>query len=427
MVAQIYEQLRDAIADGLLPSGYRLTPTRVLATELGISRATVADAYGRLVAEGYAHGRRGGGTVIDTAPTTPTALDSDVTAVRSTPEATRWRRYGSGVTTDVRYDMTPGRVDASLFPLPAWRRCVRASLVDRKGLAAYGDLAGSSQLRIELARWITQSRGIVASPDQIIATQGATQALDLLTRSLLRPGDIAAVEEPGYPPAATNLESHGITVAGVPVDRDGLIVDQIPTGAKLVYVTPSHQYPLGYVLARRRRLALLEWAAANDAVIVEDDYDSEFRHGQRPLEPLHRVDQTGRVIYIGTFSKVLSPTLRLGFMVVPRPLVPTLLTLRQATDFGPPHLTDAAMTTFIAEAHLHHHLRRARRVYTERHTRLRDELDRQAPKSVTVLPGHAGLHLTLLAPNAPTDNEIVSRAGERDVSVSTLRRTYRTT
>ncbi|MGA9596423.1 MAG: PLP-dependent aminotransferase family protein, partial [Acidimicrobiia bacterium] len=258
-------------------------------------------------------------------------------------------------------------------------------------------------------------------------TQGATQALDLLARTLLRPGDIAAVEEPGYPPAATNLESHGIVVAGVPVDRDGLVVDELPAGAKLVYVTPSHQYPLGHVLARKRRLALLEWAATNDAVIIEDDYDSEFRHGQRPLEPLHRIDQTGRVIYIGTFSKILSPTLRLGFMVAPRPLVPTLLAVRQATDFGPPHLIDAAMAIFIAEGHLHGHLRRARRVYTERHHRLRHELHRQAPKSVTVLPGHAGLHLTLRAPNAPTDNEIVSRTAERDLSVSTLRRTYRTT
>ena len=425
MAGQIYDQLRDAIAGGRLPPGARLTASRVLATELGISRATVADAYGRLVAEGYAHGRRGGGTLVAETPASASTAEGDVAALYPTPEAAALERYGTALTSDARYDLSAGRVDATLFPLKAWRRCVRDSLADRDALRTYGEPGGSAELRQVLARWITQSRGVVARPDQIVATQGATQAIDLLGRTLLRPGDVAAVEEPGYPPAATILESQGIDVVGVPVDRSGLVVDELPARAKLVYVTPSHQYPLGCVLTRGRRLALLNWAREHDAVIVEDDYDSEFRHGRRPLEPLHRLDQTGRVVYVGTFSKVLSPSLRMGFMVAPRSLVPTLLALRQAADFGPPKLMDAALTEFIAQGYLSRHLRKARRTYTERHALLREELQRQAPTSVKALPAHAGLHVTLLAPNAPDDTELAARAAEHGLLVSTLRRTYR--
>jgi GntR family transcriptional regulator/MocR family aminotransferase len=333
-------------------------------------------------------------------------------------------RYGTTFTTDARYDLAVGRVDAALFPLQAWRRCVRTALAERNALSFYGDPGGSPELRQALARWITQSRGITARPDQIVATQGATQAIDLLGRALLRPGDTAAVEEPGYPPAATILGSQGVDVTSVPVDKDGLVVDQLPKEAKLVYITPSHQYPLGCVLSRERRLALLDWARENDAAIIEDDYDSEFRHGRRPLEPLHRLDQSGRVVYVGTFSKVLSPSLRMGFMVAPRSLVPTLLALRQAADFGPPRLIDSAMTAFIAEGHLSRHLRRARRAYAERHTRLRSELRRQAPASVSILPAFAGLHLTLFTPSI-ADKEFATRAHEHGLSVSGLSRTYR--
>jgi GntR family transcriptional regulator/MocR family aminotransferase len=425
MARQIYEQLRDAVAGGRLAPGARLTPSRVLATELGISRTTVADAYGRLVAEGYASGRRGGGTVVAETPASLPIPEGAVAGVRPTPHAGAVKRYGTSFTTDARYDLSAGRIDPALFPLEAWRRCVRGSLIDRDGLSTYGDPGGSDRLRHVLAHWITQSRGVAARPEQIVVSQGATQAIDLLGRALLRPGDVAAVEEPGYPPAATILESQGIRVAGVRVDGSGLVVDELPARAKLIYVTPSHQYPLGCVLTRERRIALLHWAEENDAVIIEDDYDSEFRHGQRPLEPLHRLDQSGRVVYVGTFSKVLSPSLRMGFTVAPPSLVPTLLALRQAADFGPPKLIDAALTEFIAGGHLSRHLRRARRVYAERHEVLRREVLRQAPAEVTLLPAQAGLHVTLVAPNAPDDDELVARAQQCDLLLSTLRLTYR--
>jgi GntR family transcriptional regulator/MocR family aminotransferase len=399
----------------------------VLAGELGVSRATVADAYGRLVAEGYAQGQRGGGTIVAEFPAAPAGPPPGTAIVRPTPEAAAVRRYGTDVRTGARYDLTAGRVDPALFPLQAWRRCVRAAMSGAHGLSAYGDPGGSRALRQALAGWVTQSRGVAARPGQIVATQGATQAIDLLGRALLRPGDVVAVEEPGYPPAATILASQGARVVGVPVDRSGVVVERLPDRAKLVYVTPSHQYPLGCLLTRERRLALLDWAAQRDAVIVEDDYDSEFRYGRRPLEPLHRLDHTGRVVYVGTFSKVLSPSLRMGFVVAPDSLVPALLALRQAADFGPPGLIDAALAEFIADGHLSRHLRRARRVYTERQERLRAELQRQGGAGVRVLPAHAGVHLALLAPDAPADAEIAARAREHDLLLSTLRMTYRFT
>lgn len=426
LVSQIYDQVRDAIADGRLEPGFRLTPTRTLARELGVARSTVADAYGRLVAEGYAEGRRGGGTTVTAATVGSTAMvDDDAATLRATARAEAVDRYGTDLTARARYDLTAGRIDAALFPHEDWHRCVRAAMNDPRSVGTYGEPAGTTALREALARWITQSRGIAARPDQIIATQGATQAIDLLARALLVPGDIAVVEEPGYPPVATILQSQGIEVVGVPVDRDGLIVDALPDHARLVHVTPSHQYPLGGVLSRERRLRLLDWASRNDAVIIEDDYDSEFRYGRRPLEPLHRMDHRGRVVYVGTFSKILSPSLRMGFTVAPRPVVPALAALRQAVDFGPPALLDLALTTFIADGYLARHLRRARKAYGERHAALWHELDNRLPAGMTPLATSAGLHLAVLASDAPPDLEIVDRARERDLMVSTLRRTYR--
>jgi GntR family transcriptional regulator/MocR family aminotransferase len=239
LVSQIYDQVRDAITDGRLEPGFRLTPTRTLAEELGVARSTVADAYGRLVAEGYAEGRRGGGTTVAAVTADSTAIP-DEAAVRATARAEAVDRYGTDLTARASYDLTAGRIDPALFPHQDWRRCVRAAMNDPRSVGTYGEPAGTTALREALARWITQSRGIAAWPNQIIATQGATQAIDLLARALLVPGDIATVEEPGYPPVATILRSQGIEVVGVPVDRDGLIVDALPEHARLVHVTPSH-------------------------------------------------------------------------------------------------------------------------------------------------------------------------------------------
>ena len=421
---QLYEQLRDAISDGRLPPSARLQPTRSVAAELSVARSTVTDAYACLTAEGYVEGRRGGGSfVLDGAWLHPEA--STRRAVLSpTPVAPAVHPYGQDLTTPARYDLTAGRVDARLFPLTAWRRCTNRALValgDRYG--RYEDPADSADLREALARWATRSRGVAATADQVIVTHGAAHAVDLLSRVLLRPGDVAAVEEPGYPPIAELLRTHGVTVVGVPVDEHGLVVDALPAKARLVHVTPSHQYPLGVVLGRERRLALLRWAAGHGAAIVEDDYDSEFRYTSRPLEPLHRLDRDGRVAYVASFSKTLSPALRIGYTVAPTGLVPAMTAVRQCVDVGPSSIASAALAIFIEEGHLARHVRRARRIYTERHKAAWSALT-QLTQPSTALPTQAGLHLALLAPDAPPDDEIIARAARRRLLVSTLRRTY---
>jgi GntR family transcriptional regulator/MocR family aminotransferase len=422
MTVQLYDQIRNAITNGRLAPGDRLAPTRTVARELGVSRSTVTSAYSRLTAEGFVEGRSGGGTVVVPGPT-PGAPRSEVRlSLVPTERAARIRRYGEDPEAQATFDLSPGRTDPRLFPTAAWRRCTVRAL--SAAPAQYGDPAGSAALRLSVARWVTRSRGVTAGPDEVLVTSGAGHAIDVLARVLLRPGDVAAVEEPGYPPVTELLRSHGVTVVGVPVDDQGIVVDAIPSDARLVYVTPSHQYPLGTVMSRDRRLQLLAWAGRHESAIVEDDYDSEFRYTARPLEPLHRLDRDGRVIYVGTFSKTLSPAVRTGFAVVCAALMPTVRAVRQAVDWGPPAVASAAMAAFIDEGHLAAHLRRARKAYRARHDLLRRSLRRLDRSDLTLLPSQAGLHVTVLSPATPPDRELARRMSRLDLLVGSLGLTY---
>ena len=392
LAEQIYVQVRDAIVEGRLVAGDILTSSRTLAAQLGISRFTVTEAYGRLAAEGYVDGRRRGGTIVTnavaaTSPSRPrTALQPRALAASITP-------FDRNPTATARYDLRPGSVDPSLFPLQAWRRCAAAAT--KAVPPHYGDAAGADELRAALAHWIGRTRGVVTSPDEVVVTSGALHGMDLVLRVLVEPGDVVAMEEPGYPPAVELLRSHGLAVVGVPVDAHGLVVEAIPAAARLVYVSPSHQFPLGVVLSRQRRLELLRWAAQHDAAIVEDDYDSQFRYATRPLEPLQRLDPDGRVVYLGTMSKVLSPSLRVGFAIVPRSILPAVRAVRHAVDWCPPWPTQQTLTRLITDGHLDRHITRATRQYRAR----RDEIMRRlASLQVAVRPlaASAGLHVAVL-------------------------------
>ena len=223
------------------------------------------------------------------------------------------------------------------------------------------------ELREAIAHWISRSRGLDAPAEHIVVTSGAQQAIDLALRLLVRPGDIVAVEEPGYAPVMQLCRAVGADVRPVPVDAEGLVVDRLPKGTRLVYTTPAHQFPTGVVMSLPRRLALLDHAERHDVIVIEDDYDSEYRHVARPLEPLQRLDRHERVIYVDTFSKTMSPALRLGFAMLPRPLVQSFLELRELTDWQPAEPVQTAMVRFIVDGHLSRHLRRTRKVYSERH------------------------------------------------------------
>ena len=395
LTRQLYEQLRSAIVEGRLAPGDRLTATRSAATELGVARSTVAEAYGRLVAEGYVEGRRGGGSVVSAVPGAPPGEPRGA-ALHPTARAARITQYEPDPIPGDVLDLRPGVVDEELLRSSGWRRCVvRAAGI---GAGHYTEPAGTPQLRTALAHWVTRSRGLVASEAEVVVTSGAGHAVDLLARVLLEPASVVAVEEPGYPPVVELLRLHGHQVVGVPVDEQGIVVDAVPDAARLVYVTPSHQYPLGMVMSRARRLQLLAWASRTGAAIVEDDYDTEFRHGARPLEPLQRLDRDGRVIYVGTFSKCLAPSVRLGFLVAPRDLVPGLAAARQVTDWAPPLILQTALEEFINGGHLDRHLRRSRLAYRERSHRLRSVLGAVLPAGWRVLPADAGLHLAVVGP-----------------------------
>ncbi|GAA2208419.1 PLP-dependent aminotransferase family protein [Nonomuraea monospora] len=388
LAAQVYRQLLDAILDGRLREGERLPPTRELARRLDLSRNTVALAYDRLVADGFLVGRAGAGTFVSGAQVRGRAAPRGV--VRPRPvwdDLTPPSRMAPA-----RYDFRVGIPDARLFPMETWRRLVAREL--RTSAAGYGDPAGHEPLREAISRHIGLSRSVHAGAGDVLITNGAQQALDLIGRVLIEPGAVVAVEEPGYPPARLLFRSLGARVAGVPVDAEGIDVAAIPRAAKLVYVTPSHQFPLGTPMSLARRAALLAWAERRRAVVIEDDYDSEFRFGERPLEPLQSLDRAGRVIYVGSFSKTLLPMLRLGFLVAPASLAPALTAARYLSDWHGELPTQAALARFIDEGLLARHIRKATREYAARHALIAEAL--AADERVRLVPSTAGLHLCAL-------------------------------
>ncbi|MEU4235049.1 PLP-dependent aminotransferase family protein [Nonomuraea sp. NPDC026600] len=385
LAAQVYRQLLDAILDGRLRSGERLPPTRELAKRLEISRNTVAVAYDRLVADGFLVGRAGAGTFVSAERVRARSAPQGVVRPRAI-----WRSIPTGSPIPIpEYDFRVGAPDARLFPMETWRRLVAREL--RTSLAGYADPSGHEGLRDAISRHIGISRSVRASADDVLITNGAQQALDLIGRVLIDPGACVAVEEPGYPPARLLFRSQGARVAGVPVDGEGIDVAAIPNTARMVYVTPSHQFPLGTPMSLARRAALLAWAERRRAVIVEDDYDSEFRFGDRPLEPLQSLDRAGRVIYVGSFSKTLLPMLRLGFLVAPASLMPALRAARRLTDWHSELPTQAALARFIDEGLLARHIRKATREYAARHALIIDAL--AGDERLRLVPSVAGLHL----------------------------------
>jgi GntR family transcriptional regulator/MocR family aminotransferase len=297
-------------------------------------------------------------------------------------------------------------------------RELRASAIR---VSSYAGPGGHPALREAIARYIGVSRSVRTGADDVIVTNGAQQALDLIARVLVEPGGCVAVEEPGYPPARSLFASHGARVAGVPVDGEGLVVDALPDDAAVVYVTPSHQFPLGTPMSLARRTALLAWAERRGAVVVEDDYDSEFRYSDRPLEPLQSLDGGGRVVYVGTFSKTLLPMLRIGFVIAPASLQPALRVAKQLTDWHGDQTAQAALARLIDEGLLARHIRKAGREYGARRALIVSSLAGELGEYLTLVPSAAGLHVAVRSDGV--DAEVAARgAAGAGVAVETLDR-----
>ncbi|WP_250212488.1 MocR-like pyridoxine biosynthesis transcription factor PdxR [Acrocarpospora catenulata] len=408
LAGQIYRQLLEAILDGRLRPGERLPPTRDLADQVGVSRNTVTVAYDRLSAEGFLTARTGAGTFV-----CPRHLIHE--RPRAAPPGPGLRprplweslaaEYAPDPPEEVRYDFRPGLPDPELFPLATWRRLIARELRHSAMRApGYADPAGHPALREAIARYVGMSRSVRAGAGDVLVTQGAQQAIDLVGRVLVEPGDRVVVEEPGYPPARALFQSLGAEVVGVPVDAEGLDVSALPERARVAYVTPSHQFPSGAPLSLARRAALLAWAQRADAVIVEDDYDSEYRFEGRALEPLQSLDRCGRVVYVASFAKSLLPVLRLGFLIAPASLQPALRAAKRLTDWHGDPASQGALAAFIDEGLLARHIRRTTQEYGLRREAVRAALAEHLGGVLEVMPSAAGLHLcTRPAPGARVD------------------------
>jgi GntR family transcriptional regulator / MocR family aminotransferase len=438
---RIYRQLREHILSNALTPGARLPSARTLASDLGVSRNTVESAFDQLVAEGFVIRRVGAGSEVaqSLAEAVPFARLKPQRVTRAKPPAiapapapllssrgSLMRDLGQA---EIDTDGENGAcaTDIAGFPRRTWNRFLARQA--RKGglsLLAPAPQRGLPELRRQIAEYAALTRGLRCEPEQVLVVSSTQQAIDLAARVLLDPGDEALIEEPGYPSARAALLAAGARIQFVSVDGDGLEVHDLPArpGRRLLYLTPSHQFPLGVTLALARRLAVLRWAAETGAWVLEDDYDSEFRYDGRPLAALHALDTADRVIYVGTYNKVLFPGLRLAYLILPKALVDSFAAARRLTDGYSSPLAQAALAEFMASGQFAAYIRQARQHYSER----RDILVTLARKAwgdlVPLGPSATGVHLVAHLPSTKDDASIARSAAGTGLGVAPLSRYY---
>lgn len=441
---QLYQALRARVLDGRLGSGTRLPASRDLALMLSLSRNTVVRAYEQLYAEGYLESRVGDGTYVSQLPKLSTQLSTGLSLGLSTGLSTfsseitgilSSERVGSGPVERLKSHHLPppkgglprafrvGVPAFDLFPFQVWAK-LQAGFWRKPDPAqlGYGDPAGEFQLRELIAAYMRRSRGLACTAEQIVITSGAQQAISLCAQLLLSPGDKVAVENPGYRAAGNALAMAGAQVVGVPVDKEGFDCRRLAdfTHCRLVYVTPAHQYPSGVTMSLARRLSLLAWAEQSDGWIIEDDYDGEYRYSGAPLAPLAALDRRGRVIYVGTFGKIAFPALRLGYLVLPMPLVQPFSQGRALVDRHSEVSTQHVMAQFMAQGHFQRHIRRMRRAALSR----RNVLKAGWPVDISGLGNmpavDAGLHVKVAVDSHDREQDLVARAQAMGVEVNPL-------
>lgn len=429
---QVYAGLRQAILTGTFRADDRLPSTRDLAEQLGVSRTVVVLAYEHLLAEGFAVGRAGSGTYV------PADLSAVRTAGAEKPARLRLSRFGrfaaaTGPTVSfpepraapLRYDFAYGRSDVDCFPFELWRRILHRrarKAPDRE--VDYGPAAGSEALREAIRGHLRRSRAVACEASQVIVVNGSQQALDLIARVLIDPGDGVAIENPSYQGTREIMRTAGARLHAAVVDRDGLDPASLPDDARMACVTPSHQFPTGAILPFARRQALLDWAERRNAVIVEDDYDGEFRYDGKPLESLQGLDTEGRVIYVGTFSRTIFSALRIGYLVVPKSLLPAFTAAKWLCDRHTATLEQETLAEFIRTGMYERHLRRVRRrTAASRHAML-EALRTYLGDRIEVSGDGAGAHVVLWPGKRVSEQAIVAAAAAREVGVYGIARYY---
>ena len=439
---QIYRALRGQILGGRLPAAARVPATRDLALDLGVSRNVAIMAYRQLLDEGYLTTRKGAGTFVArelprhlttaVARQRPRAART-VAPVRLSAYARRVRDASQGVqfTWAPRRDVLPydfryGPPSFTDFPHETWCRLLarRARRVTIRDLD-YGPVEGLPALREAIAEYAARARAIACTPEQVLVVNGSQQALDLAARVLVDPGDVVLMEEPHYRGARTAMRAAGAKIETIAVDEHGLRTAELAqrrTLSRLAIVTPSHQFPTGAVMPLGRRLELLDWARRSGACIFEDDYDSEYRYSGRPIEALAALDDSGCVLYAATFSKVMYPSLRLGYMILPEGLIEPIRSVKALMDTGGPSLAQAALVDFIREGHFERHLHRTRTRNASRRAAMLDAIERHLGSRAQVSGINAGLHLMLWLRDLPASRsrELRMRAARAGVGVYSI-------
>jgi GntR family transcriptional regulator / MocR family aminotransferase len=424
LAVQLARRLREGIEGGTLRAGTRLLGSRQLAKRLSLGRNTVALAFEQLTAEGYLDARKGAGTFVAAiaVPRRPKQSGAE-RAQRAQPSRARRaaasRAYfaiatGSG-------PLRPGMPDLSRFPAAAWKRCARHALDVYDRDLGYAPASGVRALREAIATHVRQFRGVTALPEQVVIVEGAQAAIHLAATVLVSPGDDIVVEDPCYALARAAFEVQGLRLRAVPVDSQGIDSSRLPTAARLAFVTPTHQFPLGGALPIARRQELLAWAKRADAYIVEDDYDSEFTSKTRPLPALQSLDREERVLYVGSFSKTLAPSIRLGYLIVPAHLAAAFRAARASTSLGVSlHLQETA-ARFIEQGYFARHIRRMNGVYERRRAILVDTLHSYLRQPFSLGPTQTGLHVALIAAPDFNDGDYEAATnGDRLVPLSQL-------
>ncbi len=434
---RVYRAIRMAILDTTLRVGDRLPSTRALAGDLAISRSTAEAAYAQLEAEGYLTRNIGDGSYVSADLATPAPRRKGQITIETAHSvlpslSARGEQISAlGGCIDPREvrAFSAGMPDLDSFPLAVWQRLLtRHARTDPKQWMIYGDQQGLPQLREAIAQYLSLSRGVNCDAGQVIVLTSSQQALVLIAMMLLDQGESVWMEEPGYRGAQTAFSAAGAKLAPIPIDADGLNVEQARNGAaraKLVYVTPSHQYPLGVTLSLARRLQLLEWARRENGWIVEDDYDSEFHYDARPIAAIHGLAQQDRVLYIGTFSKVMFPGLRIAYLVVPKPLVAPFVTARSHIDGHTAPLLQAVLADFMQDGHFMVHVRRMRDLYRARRDIFMEEIQRHLHPHLLPQESKGGLQTAcLLTDQGLSDRLIAQRAGAAGIDLPLLSRLY---
>ncbi|HEY5975945.1 MAG TPA: PLP-dependent aminotransferase family protein [Geobacteraceae bacterium] len=407
---QLYNQIREQILSGKLPADSRLPSVRDLAVELSASRNTIEGAYQELYAEGYICSKPRSGYFVS-------ALDQEA-APLSLSQTPRKRTRFPAPPPHYAYDFHPARLDPESFPVALWRKCFIDSLRESsRELLKYGNPQGEWGLRRSIQQYLERSRGVVCDPEQIIICAGLQQSLDIVARLLQGSHSVVAVENPGYFIPRAVFRNHGFTVTPVPVGAGGLDLDSLKAGnATIAYVTPSHQLPTGCVMPIVSRLKLIEWAELGDRLIIEDDYDSELRYHGKPIPSLQGLRPAGNIIYAGTFSKILSPALRVSYLVLPHALLSTYHRLFENYFPTVSLLEQKTLAKFMEQGHWDRHIRRMRTLYRKKHDTLLRSVERHFGGRAVAVGQGAGLHVLLQLPDAtPSETEIIDRARHKGI------------